>query len=366
MSLISFSNRSLSDINLSSFTGANLANIGQLKFQTSPFPPASPRSFYIDNIYFWRNATSQPPATLGAFAVGPKFVGDADSAITAPSSNSTGVFSYTSSNPTVATIVSGQLHIVGAGTSIITANQAADVTYGAASTTASLLVSLPPPSSAAPTPVVPAGNVIKVFSDAAGYGPANTNDFFPNWGQSTVVSTVSVAGNPTLLYSNLNYEGTILTPHVNLTGYVSMHLDVWTPNCSSLQVFLINNAGQESPATLVPTLAANAGSAWNQFDILLSTYAYSLADVKEIKIVGSGTVYLDNLYFSNVAITINPTIGALTVPTKPVGSANFNITAPTSNSPGAFTYTSSNPAVATIAGSSVTVVGVGTSTITAN
>jgi hypothetical protein len=356
------------DIPLSSFGALNKAAVAQLKYQTSPFPPASARDFYIDNIYFYRAATAAPPATLGALTIPNKYVGDAAFSLTAPTTNSSGAFTYTSSNLAVATISGSTVTIVGKGTSTITATQAADASYSAASTTASLVVSLPPPSSAAPTPTVAAGNVIKVFSDAAGYGPANTNNFFPNWGQNTVVTTPSIAGNATLLYSNLNYEGTILTPNVNLTGYVSMHLDVWTPDCTSLSVYLINTAGVENAVTVTPSLAANASASWNQFDILLSSYPHSLAAVKEIKIVGTNgsTVYLDNIYFSNLAITVNPIIGALTIPTKPVGSANFNITAPTTNSPGAITYTSSNSAVATIAGTSITVVGLGSTTITAS
>jgi hypothetical protein len=43
----------------------------------------------------------------------------------------------------------------------------------------------------------------------------------------------------------------------------------------------------------------------------------------------------------------------------------FDLTPPTSNSPGAFTYTSSNALVATISGNVVTIVGMGTCTITA-
>jgi hypothetical protein len=60
-----------------------------------------------------------------------------------------------------------------------------------------------------------------------------------------------------------------------------------------------------------------------------------------------------------------PTIGSFNVPSKIMGSAPFLLTAPTSNSGGVFSYTSSNTSVATISGSTVTVLGVGTSTITA-
>jgi hypothetical protein len=53
------------------------------------------------------------------------------------------------------------------------------------------------------------------------------------------------------------------------------------------------------------------------------------------------------------------------VPTKASGDAPFTLTAPTSNSSGAFTYSSSNPAVATVSGSTVTIIATGTTTITA-
>jgi hypothetical protein len=62
----------------------------------------------------------------------------------------------------------------------------------------------------------------------------------------------------------------------------------------------------------------------------------------------------------------NPTLGSFPDINKVEGDPPFALTAPTSPSPGEFTYTSSNPAVATISGNTVTITGVGTSTITAN
>ena len=60
-----------------------------------------------------------------------------------------------------------------------------------------------------------------------------------------------------------------------------------------------------------------------------------------------------------------PTFGSFTIPSKMTGSLPFQLTPPTSNSGGAFSFTSSNTAVATINGTTVTVVGAGVSTITA-
>jgi hypothetical protein len=61
-----------------------------------------------------------------------------------------------------------------------------------------------------------------------------------------------------------------------------------------------------------------------------------------------------------------PPLGAFAAITKTETDAAFNIVPPSSKSPADFHYTSSNPAVATIAGSLVTIKGPGTSTITAS
>jgi hypothetical protein len=60
-----------------------------------------------------------------------------------------------------------------------------------------------------------------------------------------------------------------------------------------------------------------------------------------------------------------PVIGALTIPAATVGDAPFDIVDPTSDSPGSFSYTSSNLLVATVTGNTVFVVGPGTTSITA-
>jgi hypothetical protein len=58
-------------------------------------------------------------------------------------------------------------------------------------------------------------------------------------------------------------------------------------------------------------------------------------------------------------------LGAFPALTKTEGDAPFVLTAPSSASPAAFAYSSSDPAVATVSGSTVTVLLAGTTTITA-
>jgi hypothetical protein len=219
------------------------------------------------------------------------------------------------------------------------------------------------PTVAAPTP--PARNAIDVmnFYSNAYTEIAGTN-WNPFWNQTTAATEVQIAGNATRRMINLNYQGAEFAMANNVSTMTNLHLDVWTPDCNSFKVFLIS-AGVENAATLTPTL-----SGWNSFDIPLTTYTVNLSAIIQFKFesvtVGT-TVFMDNIYFwKPAAPSGTPVITGFTVPEKSLGDAPFVLTAPTSNSPGAFTYTSSNTSVATISGNTVTIVGVGNSTITAN
>ncbi|MFY7885363.1 MAG: Ig-like domain-containing protein, partial [Dolichospermum sp.] len=218
------------------------------------------------------------------------------------------------------------------------------------------------PSGAATTP--PARNsadVISLFSDA--YTDLAGTDWFPNWGQSTVVTDVTISGNATKRYATLNYQGIEISGSINVSTMQYLHVDIWTANCTAFEVFLINEGAGEQGYTITPT-----ASGWKSVDIPLTQYnSVSLSNVGQIKLVGTpfGTsdVYLDNLYFWKSANT--PSLSNFSIPNKVFGDAPFTITAPTSNSTGTFTYSSSNTAVATVSGSTITLTGVGTTTITA-
>jgi hypothetical protein len=96
-----------------------------------------------------------------------------------------------------------------------------------------------------------------------------------------------------------------------------------------------------------------------------------------VTIVGAGTTIITATQeaagsYTSGSITapfvvnpIAPTLSNFSISSRNFGDAPFTLTPPTSDSPGAFTYTSNTPSVATISGNIATVVGVGTSTITA-
>lgn len=167
------------------------------------------------------------------------------------------------------------------------------------------------PTVAAPIPTRDPADVISIFSDT--YTNVPGTDFNPNWGQATVVSQTPIAGNNTLLYSGLNYQGTQFASNQDVSGMTHLHLDFWTSNSSNLNIFLISPGPVEKPFALsVPT------SGWASVDIPLSAFApVNLADIFQFKFDGNGDIYLDNIYFYK-------TSGGGTTPTVAAPTPTFD------------------------------------------
>jgi Secretion system C-terminal sorting domain len=356
------------DVPMSAFVGLTTrANLSQMIFSAIPVAGAT---VYVDNVYFY-NVPNAP--ILSNFSIPAQLVGASPVTITAPTSNSPGAFTYTSSNPSVATIAGNVITIVGAGTSTITATQAAAGAFSGAVITAPLVVSVGPPMVAAPTPTAAPANVISLFSNAYTDVPVNT--WRTSW-SAAALADVQIAMNDTKLYTNLDFVGIefVGTNSINATAMQYYHVDVWTPNATVFRVKLVDFGANNSfgggddkeHEYIVPTLT-QAG--WNSYDIPMSAFVGLTTRANLSQMIfsaiptGAATVYIDNVYFYNVPNA--PILTNFSIPAQIVGATPFTITAPTSTSAGAFTYTSSNTSVATILSNVITIVGAGTSTITA-
>ena len=190
------------------------------------------------------------------------------------------------------------------------------------------------PGTAAPTP--PARNVADVKSLFSGaYTNISGTDWFPNWGQTTVVTDVTIAGNATKKYANLNYQGVQFASAVNVTAMNYLHIDLWTANCNSFDVYLVNTSPVlvEQKVTLTPAL-----SGWNSYDLALTQFnTIALATINQFKFVGTtaSTVYLDNIYFYR--INGKPPVVSITAPINNAtftAPASFTIKANASDSDG--------------------------------
>lgn len=225
-------------------------------------------------------------------------------------------------------------------------------------------ITVPATTTAIPTPAVSpttppaysASKVISIYSDA--YTNVGNINYNPGWGQATVVSNIQIGTNNVMKYSNLNYQGTVFD-HVYPVTMKYLHLDVWTADETSIQVFPICWNGTGNEAEKFKTLTPITLNAWNSFDIPLTYFTglgLTMADVYQLKIVGTGgkTVYLDNIYFYDDSATADTEAPASFTATKGTVTADeVELLLSATDNSGAVTYTisyGSGPTVLTTTG----------------
>ena len=157
------------------------------------------------------------------------------------------------------------------------------------------------PTTAPEAPTYDSEGVISIFSDAY-ISPEGIN-FNPSWDQATEVSEGIIADNTVLLYDNLNYQGTEITPALDVSSKTKIHIDFFTGNASALQFFLISPDGDDADEAAEEKAydldVTTSPGEWNSVDIDLSHFSdvVDLTDVFQLKVVGNGTVYFDNIFF---------------------------------------------------------------------
>jgi len=148
---------------------------------------------------------------------------------------------------------------------------------------------------AAPTVVAP--NFLSLYGTTLGnLAGSNPN---PGWGQATVFSEITVAGDTIMQLSNLNFQGFEIVNgsagSVDVSGFSNLHVDIYAPSLNPINVSLVG-AGENAVA-VTPTQIG-----WNSFDIPLNQYtvpnltAIIQLKFEDVSVTGS-TVYIDNLYF---------------------------------------------------------------------
>ena len=163
---------------------------------------------------------------------------------------------------------------------------------------------------ASASPAVPASIIagtagtdyISIFSDDL--TSINVGNFDPSWSQATDASIIENEGDNILRYANLNYQGTDFNnDKQDVSGMGFLHLDYHTTNSTALQFSLIVE-GQESAYDIQANDGITTGS-WVSLDIPLSEFTTDLTTLREIKVVGDGTIYFDNWYFHGTATTVS-------------------------------------------------------------
>jgi hypothetical protein len=236
--------------------------------------------------FVYGNTTPLNP-TIGSITNIAKTFNDPRFALPLPTSDSNGLFTYTSSDPSIVSINGTMAAISGIGVATITATQAATDDFNTGSITFTVTVK------------------------------TNPSIYLPNYS--------ATVGDGTITLNAVSNSSGAITYTSSSTGVATISGNTLTVVGAGTSVISISQAASGDYTALTTTAIITVGAANSAFPTLSN--------------------------FANI--------------TKMMSNPAFSIAAPTSNSAGGFTYYSSNPAVATISGTIVTLVGPGISIITA-
>lgn len=306
--------------------------------------------------------------TISFTSILAKLTTDPDFDLNAVASSGLAV-NYVSSNPAVATVTNGRVHIVGTGVTTITASQAGDPFYSAAtSVSQELRVS----------------NLLQtmIFADIEAK-KVKDSDFEPG---ATVNSGLPI----TYTSSNLNVA-TIINNKIHIVGAgtttitASQEGNLMYAGVSKQVVLTINKLTQTLtfPNIAIKDVTAAdfepGATTSSNLPIVYTSSNTNVATIvnNKIHIVGAGTTTItasqsgDATYSAATSATVNLTINKLLqsinlpqIATKTFNDADFDLNA-TVSSGLALIYSSSNTNVATIVNNKVHIVGAGTTSITA-
>jgi len=305
------------DLPKSDFADMSWNSIIQMKFDgqfnSDGSANTNPFDIYVDNIYFWREAVDiEADATLSDLQV---------DGVTVPGF-SAGQLEYNINLPVTTTdipVVSATPAVPDASVGITQATAVpgtAEVSVTSADGTVVqnyvLNFSFEAPFSGAPDPTDDEENVISLFSDS--YTDVSVDTWNTEWSDATF-EDIDVDGNPTKLYTSLGFNGieTTTTP-VDASEMTILNMSVWSPDMEVLNVKLVDFLGDGFEGANGDTEAEISvpvtQGEWMSVQIPLSDFTNngmtSLADINQFIIgsqpFGSGTLYLDNVYFSKIVI----------------------------------------------------------------
>ncbi|MFB9056812.1 hypothetical protein ACFFU9_08670 [Mariniflexile ostreae] len=157
------------------------------------------------------------------------------------------------------------------------------------------------PLKAAPVPFRAQSDVISIYSDS--YTSPDPIDFYPNWGQTTTYTQIAVDGNNMIQYGDITYQGIdFSSAPIDASAMEFLHVDIWTADADFDAKLSPISAGPNETAYDLELVA----NKWNSFDIPLSFFTdqnplVDFSNIIQFKLEGipsgSGTLFLDNLYF---------------------------------------------------------------------
>jgi len=188
------------------------------------------------------------------------------------------------------------------------------------------------PLIAAPTPTIPAANVISMFSNA--YTNVGVDTWRTSWSSGNLTD-LQIAGNDTKKYDNLSFVGTETTGAnlINASSMSYFHIDAWTPNMTQLKIKIVDfganaayGGGDDTEHELLYTPVQGS---WNSYHIPLSNFTGLTNRSKIAQLIlssvpaGTGTLFFDNVYFSSVNLNSTSFINGSKVKLYPNPTSNI-------------------------------------------
>ena len=293
--------------------------------------------------------------------------------LTATGGGSGNPVTYVSSNTGVGTIAGNVLTIVGAGSTDITASQAGNGSYSAATSLTQTQVvnvkELTVPGAAA---------FNKVYD-----GTTDATLFNLTLSGLVGADVVTVSGGGTFASANVG-TNLVVTSNLVLAGANSANYSLTQPTglvadiTEASQTILFGALPTKTFGNAPFTISATGGGSGNPVTFISDNPAVATVSGNTVTIIGVGTANItasqvgDANHFAatpvDQVLTVNKANQNITfaqLPTHALGEPDFALTA-TVPSGLTVTFTSSNPFVASVIGNIVTIVGVGTTVITAS
>jgi hypothetical protein len=166
-----------------------------------------------------------------------------------------------------------------------------------------------PPSSpptAAPTPTHAAADVISMFSNAYTNVPVDT--WRTDW-SSAVLEDVTIQGNATKKYSQLDFVGIeTVANQINASAMTHLRMDVWSADFTFFAIKLVDfgpdgEFGGDDDVEHQVDIMTPAKGQWVSLDIPLSEFTGLTRRINLAQMIlvgqptGATTVFVDNVYF---------------------------------------------------------------------
>lgn len=310
--------------------------------------------------------------TFGPFPIITKAFDIGKFTMVPPTSNSPGAWTYTSSNPEVATIAGSTVDIVATGSSSITASQAASGAYPARSRSTVLRIKPGTPT----VGIFPAQSISILQKTLMLTPPTSTSN--GRWSfTSSNPAVVSISGNTVTVLDGGKVEITATQSSTSNWNTASAHMTLTVvaldPKIGTFGSITIMKDSVGSLTLIPPT---SLSQAWWTFTSSNPAVASVAGNTLTPHAIGKSTItatqaHVGDYASASISMTVTvlaalPSSGAFPDVTVALSSSSaVSLVAPASNSPGIWTFTSSDPTIATINNAIATLLKPGVTTITA-